>query len=136
VADDLGSAGPKAAAPAAGLTLAPPGRRRVAAWAASASLACWAVAVVASLGWLWVRPPCPPGYVRLVDFGELVPVVAGAGVLASAAALLLVRRRVLYRTLCVLTCASTAVALLVVAANAASVISNLGAQFDGGCWTF
>lgn len=98
-------------------------------------MACWALAVVASLVWVEVRPPCPPGYVRLVDLGWLVTVVAGAGALTGVLALLLVASRRLYRTVAVVMCASTALALLVAIGTADSIITDSG-HYDSGCWTF
>ena len=112
------------------------GRRRVALWAAGASVACWAVALAASLVWLHGRSPCPPNYVRLVDLATLVPVLAAAGVALGVVAVLVTRTVGLFRVVSVLMCVSTALALLVTVSSVGQVVADWGASYDAGCWAF
>jgi hypothetical protein len=111
-------------------------RRRLAFRATCASLFTWTAAFVLSLTWLKTRPPCPPNYVRLIDFGAAVPAFAVLALLVSAGALLLTRSVGLHRTVAVIMCVSTALALLVAASTADQLLSDKGAQYASGCWTF
>jgi hypothetical protein len=134
---DLEPVGPWTVTPAVALPAQPSGpRRRIALWAAGASVTCWALGLVASLVWLRIRPPCPPGYVRLIDLGCSVAVAVAGGALLGVAGYVLARNRRLCRTVAVLMCASTAVALLVVVGTADTDVTNWGARYDNGFWTF
>jgi type IV secretory pathway VirB2 component (pilin) len=94
------------------------------------------VVLAVSLAWLGTRPPCPPNYVRLVDFGPALPGLAGLGLLVSGGALLLARKVGWHRTVAVVMCASTVLAVLLAATTLDQLVSDWGAQYGSGCWTF
>ena len=96
----------------------------------------WAVAACWWVFWLHVRPPCPPNFVRLIDFAEILPFFAGAGVMAGVLCVTLARRPGRHRVLAALMSLSTAVALVVALGAIRLILANRGAEFDANCWTF
>ena len=125
-------AGPQARAPTASPNLS----RRIALCGAWTSTVTWTVAICVLILWRQTRPPCPPGYVRLIDLAGVLPLIAGAGILVGVVSLGLARSPRSHRTLAVLVWLSAALALFIAFEAVALIIAHRGARYDGTCWTF
>lgn len=96
--------------------------------------------LVLAVSWLWTRPPCLPGYVRLLDLG--VPLAFGGGVIAlvPAVAFLVGARRVDRAGSAQLLRAGSvfclAFALLLAGLLVNELLTVNTQPYDYGCWTF
>jgi hypothetical protein len=108
----------------------------VALWAARASVLCWAIGLLATVAELLLRPPCPPGAVRLIDVGPILPAIPAIGVVVGVPALLRARRPGRHPVVATVSCISVALALPFVLAMVAGIFANLGAEYDTSCWSF
>jgi hypothetical protein len=94
-----------------------------------------AAGVVAWTGDLLTRPPCPPNYVRLIDFELAAPVVTGLLLLLSL--FMLARARGSGPPRVLLGTATLVVALTgYLLYGSVLAIEAHQAPYDLGCWTF
>lgn len=86
---------------------------------------------------LLIRPPCPDGYVRLLDLSPFVPILTGIVLVASGTTLCRERRQPLE-----LSWADVLIGAFVTCLAAAALgvglyaLSTDNAAFSGNCWTF
>jgi hypothetical protein len=99
-----------------------------------------AVALVGLTVDLLTRPPCSPGYVRLIDIEVIMPFVAGFFGLVAGGLLLIIRSLKRQQRPVGLWVAVVAMSLVPPTAvlAVAGVVTNTdnGAQYDSSCWTF
>src|SRR5262245_49099290 len=102
------------------------------------SLVAAVISATATLAWLAelaTRPPCPNGYVRLIDVAKVGPVISGF-LFVTVLALWTVsprRNRAWIVTILVATVGVASLALLLVAGIA--IVSH-SRPVDNSCWTF
>jgi len=105
-------------------------------WASTAAAVLALVCVVLAVVQLATRPPCPPGYVRLVDLSWLgVALPAALGVVAVSLRLWIRRPG---PHLVAAGVAALLVGLVGLACVGVAVVlhEQWGSQYDTGCWTF
>ena len=109
--------------------------------ATTAGLACL-IAAAGAVEWIvhvQIRPPCYPGYVRLVDLAPALPFVSGFVAAASVPLFVRGRKAQPRRAARISSLAAAALLLLLAVASVvggtASLLSDHG-TYDRGCWTF
>jgi len=127
------SAGPSGEQPLPGR---PEASRRLAMWASAAAGALGLVGVAVARVQLSTRPPCPPGYVRLVDLSRLSVEVPGAVVVTAGCLWLWSRRPGPHLPAAVVAVLLVGLVLLVDVSVALLLGDQWGSQFDPTCWTF
>ena len=115
----------------------PTGKRaNFSAVAAGTASAVGLVAAISSAVALALRPPCPPGYVRLIDLQPAWPVVASLVAAASLAIMVVSCRRGNHPARAILSLAAVVVAAILLFGAAHDIALYGGTAYDPNCWTF
>jgi len=105
-------------------------------WAGSAAAVLWAVALVASAGYVLLRPSCPDGWVRFLDVSLLVVGVSTVALTGTVVLVVLGRRRGRRRSLAVVACLSLVLGSLFAVAAVRTAVQTVVTGADPACWTF
>jgi hypothetical protein len=111
-------------------------RRRVAIVAAVISATAAAAGVVVWVTVLSTRPPCPSGYVRLIDFAVVMPFLCGGLLAVSLGLVALAARTRAHRFVIAAAVVLTLIGGLAFVGGAATVASYRHQTEDPNCWTF
>jgi hypothetical protein len=83
------------------------------------------------------RPPCPPNYVRLIDFAAVLLMLQAFLLVTELGVVLAARRRGPHRVAGTLAIVLGVVVALALVPSAALAMTTFRAgQYDAGCWTF
>lgn len=87
---------------------------------------------------LAIRPPCYPGYVRLIDLPGVLPEVSGFVGLVSVTGFLVKRKRAWKGrgTFAVVVAGVMLVLALVLAVGGIGAVASDQGPYDNSCWTF
>jgi hypothetical protein len=94
------------------------------------------VAVVATGWYLLVRGECFDGWVRLIDFGPIVLVLAVLGLAGGVVGLLAASRPGSHRVLAGVGGLALVPLLLLAFVGVSLAVEDVGARQDPACWTF
>jgi hypothetical protein len=126
-------------APAGQVDDASPGAssRMVALGLGSALIVLGTTVTALDLWYVRSRPPCPDGYVRLVDIGPVLYLAVGLAVcLVGVVTVVLARRPGAHRALAAVAGVVVIIVAIGVVALAIAIHQLAQQTYDPGCWTF